>query len=136
MNETNDFTPVEEEAIEEEFAEEVSEAEENPSPELDLGSDLEELAGEFPELCSLDTLSGSERYKELRALGLTPAEAYLASVRRTPKFDSRSHLKTSVPRSAKSPGGAMSRQELIEARELFSGLSDRQIEDLYRKVTK
>ncbi len=128
MMETNDFTPVEE------IAEEVCEAEENPAPELDLDSDLNELAGEFPEPISRDMLP--ERYGELRALGLTPVEAYLASVRRTAKFDSRSHLKTSVPRAAKSPGGAMPRRELLEARELFSGLSDRQIEDLYRKVTK
>ena len=129
--ETNDFTPVEDEVTEE-----ICEVEESLAPEIDLDSDLDELAGEFPESISKDALSDSERYKELRTLGLTPAEAYLASIRRTPKFDSRSHLRTSVPRAAKSPGGAMSRRDLIEARELFSGLSDRQIEDLYRKVTK
>lgn len=131
MMETNDFTQVDEG-----ISEEICEAEESHAPEIDLDSDLEELAGEFPESISKDALSDSERYKELRALGLTPAEAYLASIRRAPKFDSRSHLRTSVPRAAKSPGSAMSRHELIEARELFSGLSDRQIEDLYRKVTK
>lgn len=133
MTETNDFNE-NEPLLEESIDEEVSEAEEYGAPTLDIESDLDELAGEFPEAITEEMLSG--RYRELRALGLTPAEAYLASVRRVPKFDSRSHLRTSVPRAVKSPGGAMSRRELIEARELFSGLSDRQIEDLYRKVTK
>jgi len=134
MIETNDFD--ENEPIEEVLTEEVSESEEivAENAELDIESDLSELASEFPEPISEEMLTG--RYSELRALGLTPAEAYLASVRRTPKFDSRSHLKTSVPRAVKSPSGAMSRRELLEARALFSGLSDRQIEDLYRKVTK
>ena len=134
MNETNDFAPaddVTDEAIEAEAIE--AEAVEN---ELDLESDLMELENEFPELCSLEMLTASDRYKELRTLGLTPTEAYLAGVRRIPKTDSRSHLRSGVPRVAKSPSGAMSRRELLEARELFSGLSDRQIEDLYRKVNK
>lgn len=134
MIEMNDFD--ENEPLEEGLTEEVSEGEEiaAESNELDIDSDLAELASEFPEPITEEMLTG--RYSELRALGLTPTEAYLATARRTPKFDSRSHLKTSVPRAVKSPGGAMSRRELLEARALFSGLSDRQIEDLYRKVTK
>lgn len=101
--------------------------------EQDYSEELRTLNGEFPDV-SLD--ESSERYRELRALGLTPKEAYFASAQRTPKFDTRSHLTSSVPRMARSPMGAMSRRELEEARELFSGMSDRQIEDLYRKVTK
>ncbi|MBP3401800.1 MAG: hypothetical protein J6K85_01945 [Clostridia bacterium] len=133
MTETNDYNenePLNESEEIETVEPDVSE----PDGSIDIESDLSELASEFPEAISEEMLTG--RYSELRALGLTPAEAYLASVRRTPKFDSRSHLKASVPRAVKSPGGAMSRRELLEARELFSGLSDRQIEDLYRKVTK
>ncbi len=101
--------------------------------EQDYSEELQALNGEFPDV-SLD--ESSERYRELRSLGLTPREAYFASAQRAPKFDTRSHLKSSVPRMARSPMGAMSRRELEEARELFSGMSDRQIEDLYRKVTK
>ena len=101
--------------------------------ETDYSDELRRLNGEFPEV-SLD--EESERYRELRSLGLTPREAYFASASRAPKPDTRSHLTAGVPRMARSPMGAMSRRELEEARELFSGLSDRQIEDLYRKVTK
>ena len=133
MIETNDLN--ENEPLNEVEEIEVAEPEvSEPDNSFDIENDLAELASEFPEAIGEEMLTG--RYSELRALGLTPAEAYLASVRRTPKFDSRSHLKTSVPRAVKSPGGAMPRRELLEARELFSGLSDRQIEDLYRKVTK
>ena len=131
MNDYNEGEP-----LEEALTDEVSESAEATADnvELDIEGDLAELASEFPEAISEDMLT--DRYRELRTLGLTPAEAYLASARRTPKFDSRSHLKTSVPRAVKSHVGAMSRRELLEARTLFSGLSDRQIEDLYRKVTK
>lgn len=101
--------------------------------ETDYSDELRRLNGEFPEV-SLD--EESERYRELRSLGLTPREAYFASASRAPKPDTRSHLTAGVPRMVRSPMGAMSRRELEEARELFSGLSDRQIEDLYRKVTK
>lgn len=101
--------------------------------QTDYSDELRRLNGEFPEV-SLD--EESERYRELRSLGLTPREAYFASASRAPKPDTRSHLTAGVPRMARSPMGAMSRRELEEARELFSGLSDRQIEDLYRKVTK
>ena len=46
-----------------------------------LMSDYEELKAEFPELASLgdiSTMEGAIRYGELRALGLTPREAYMA----------------------------------------------------------
>ena len=113
--------------------EDISENVPQKAEESDYSDELRRLNGEFPEV-SLD--EESERYRELRSLGLTPREAYFASASRAPKPDTRSHLTAGVPRMARSPMGAMSRQELEEARELFSGLSDRQIEDLYRKVTK
>lgn len=50
--------------------------------------------------------------------------------------DTRSHLTSSVPRTASAPRGGMSAAELHMARELFSGLSDAQIHRLYKKVTQ
>lgn len=99
--------------------------------------DLEELALLFPEVKgkrSITELKNPLRYAALRDLGLTPREAYLATegVRRS--TDNRGHIISRVPASA-GGGGALSGKELSAARELFSGLSDREIQRLYKKVT-
>ena len=103
--------------------------------------DLEALKAEFPALRTLRSIGELEnamRFAELRELGLTPREAYLAtsspkSERVTP-YDNRSHLHSSVPKSHGGRVDAMSIGELCEARELFSGLSDSEIVRLYKKV--
>ena len=105
-----------------------------------LMSDYEELKAEFPELASLGDISkmeGAIRYGELRALGLTPREAYMAT-RRKPvsPVSSRAHLTPAAPGSARKSGAGMPRSELKIAREIFSGLSDSEIEALYKKVTR
>ena len=99
--------------------------------------DLHELSLIFPEVKgkrSITELKNPLRYAALRDLGLTPKEAYLATegVRRA--ADNRGHIVSRVPASA---GGAsaLSGKELSAARELFSGLSDREIQRLYKKVT-
>lgn len=53
-----------------------------------------------------------------------------------PAPDTRAHLTSSVPRTAASPKQLMTPAELREARELFSGLSDSEINRLYKKVTQ
>ena len=50
--------------------------------------------------------------------------------------DTKSHLTSSVPRAASLPRGAMTKQELNEARALFRGLDDGEIHRLYKKVTQ
>lgn len=87
-----------------------------------------------------DTYSStaSERYKELRALGLTHEEAYLASSVKSGTsrmHDTRSHLSDSTPRAAGSQKTVMTRRELREAREIFAALDDSEIIRLYKKVT-
>ncbi len=112
-----------------------------PTDECDceaLEGDADELRARFPELSGIeriDELKSYKRYSELRALGLTPEEAYLATARRNAVHDNRSHITSAVPRAASSPRG-MSRRELGIARELFSDLSDSEIQRLYQKVTK
>ena len=46
------------------------------------------------------------------------------------------HLTSSVPRAARVPRGALSKSEMTELRELFGGLSDADIQRLYKRVTK
>lgn len=102
-------------------------------------ADMEELRSLFPHLrekTSITELDNPLRYAALRDLGLTPKEAYLATSEPMQKYDNRSHLRSAVPKSASTPTGILTRGELEAARELFSGLSDREIQKLYKKVSR
>ncbi len=111
-------------------------------PDIDydelMASDLAELIHEFPELSSLTSLTDIKnplRYAALRDMGLSPTEAYLAA-RGKESRDTRSHLTGGVPKPAGAQGSTMSRKELEGARDLFFGLSDAEIQRLWRRVTK
>lgn len=100
-------------------------------------SDVNELRSEFAELSALTSLTELDnpiRYGALRDLGLTPSEAYLATRRRRAE-DNRSHLRPT--RSvARGTAPLMTDAEMSVARELFSEISDAEIRQLYKKVTK
>ena len=101
--------------------------------------DLEELRSLFPHLKAIESITELQnplRYAALRDLGLTPREAYMATNEPVYKYDNRSHLRSSVPKGATSPTGLLTSSELEAARELFSGLSDREIQKLYKKVSR
>lgn len=101
--------------------------------------DMEELTSIFPHLSgkkSIVELDNPLRYAALRDLGLSPKEAFLATSEKGVRYDTRSHLKVGMPKAAGSPAGAISHSELSAARELFDGLSDREIQSLYKRVTK
>lgn len=99
--------------------------------------DAEELIAQFPELSGIKDITELEnplRYAALRDLGLSAAEAYLATSPRR-KQDNRAHLRPT--RSvAKASSQLMSESEMSAARELFSDISDSQIRQLYKRVTK
>ena len=102
-------------------------------------ADMAELSSIFPELrgkSRVSELNNPLRYAALRDLGLTPKEAYLATSEPRRAYDTRSHLVSSVPGGATAPQDTLSKNELDAARELFSGLSDREIQKLYKKVSK
>lgn len=101
--------------------------------------DIATLKREFPEIgesFDLSRLADPMRYGALRDLGLSPREAYLASGGRRVSYDNRSHLKGTVPRGARSSLPEIPRSELSIAREIFSDVSEKELERLYRKVTK
>lgn len=101
--------------------------------------DLAALKAQFPalrELSSLAALSDPVRYAELREMGLSPKEAYLATggtARRA--SDNRAHLLSAVPRQGALATNLPTAEQMAEARRLFSNLSDAQIHRLYQKVT-
>jgi len=126
----------------EEITEVDSKAEDN-NPKTDYAaleaedvSTIRELFPEYREISSITELDNPLRYAALRDLGLSVKEAFLATQRRQARYDNRSHLKSSVPRGARSDGISMSADALKEARELFSGLSDSEIQRLYKTVIK
>lgn len=101
--------------------------------------DVAELSREFPELEGIKNITELEnpiRYAALRDLGLSPAEAYLATTKKRRIPDTRSHLYSSVPGASALPKGSMSDGELSMARELFPDISDSEIRKLYKTVTK
>ncbi len=112
-----------------------------PSYEEMERADMEELKRDFPALSSITSLGELEnpaRYGELRELGLSAREAYLATttpkVQRALPYDNRSHLRSAIPRAHGGTGEQISAAEMREARELFSELSDSEIVKLYKKV--
>ena len=103
---------------------------------LDLAA-LGEALPELASLPSLSALSSPARYGELREIGLSPVEAYLATEGRrllTRPRDTRGHLQSSVGRTASTAQGRLGSAELAAARDLFPALSDGEIEALWRRV--
>lgn len=133
---TAEVSTVTREATEEPLTEPIPEEEATDYSRI-VEEDILALKSEFAELASMKDiyeLKNPIRYGALRDLGLTPKEAYLASGGRRTVSDNRAHLHSSVPRSATSPLGEIPRKEFEMARELFSDLSDGEIQKLYRKV--
>lgn len=103
-----------------------------------IAEDVTALRAEFPELRGIKDITDINnplRYAALRDLGLTPAEAYMATAKRRTQ-DTRAHLKSAHGKSASTALGMMSQKELAAARELFPGMSDADLQHLYKKVTK
>lgn len=148
--------PTEEETVEIPSAEDAAGEGEVPGGETDEGEasdeatlpdyrrleseDLLVLRAAVPELRDapdLSALSDPGRYGELREAGLDPLEAYLATegrrLLRRPR-DNRTHLVSSLGRTASYAGGRISAAELHAARDLFPGLGDGEIEALWRRV--
>ena len=119
--------------------------------EKKMQSDFAEIQREFPETRNLKSLREIEnlaKFGRFRDLGLSPKEAYAAanpdgvrkSVAAATKQQSlnetKAHLKSAVPAGSKDDGIAISKKELIEWRDLFPNLSDKEISKLYKESAK
>lgn len=103
-----------------------------------IREDIAQLKSEFPELSELSEitqLNNPLRYAALRDLGLSPAEAYMATAPRHRQRDNRSHLTSAMPKAGVNRYGGMTKREMDRARELFADLSDSEIQALYKSVT-
>lgn len=104
--------------------------------ELELADDVNVLRAELAELSSLrsiDDLAHPEEYARFRSLGLTPREAYLATGERR---EPREQRRITAPMSVKRDRTTIPDYYLKMAREIFGGLSDREIQSLYKRVSR
>lgn len=105
-----------------------------------VAEDIATLRVSFPELGNLSDITELQnpmRYAALRDLGLSAAEAYLATTPRRAVYDNRSHLSGAFPKTKSAPPtGGMTRAEWNMAKDLFPELSDGEIYELYKKATE
>lgn len=94
------------------------------------------LCPDLGHLQSLGELPDARRFGELRELGLSVEETLGALGMIGRSHDSRSHLRTAVPRRLGDGGVRMSPFELESAKRLFPGLGEREITRLYRRVSE
>ena len=83
----------------------------------------------------LSELPFARRFAELRDLGLSVKEALAAAAPRFERQDGKTHLRAVAPRGARIPEGTLDRDRMKEAKQLFAGLSEQEINALYRRVT-
>ena len=97
--------------------------------------DVALLKAKFPELGSIGStaeLRYPEKYARFRRMGLSATEAYLA----TGQGRARGKIPPASPLSVTGRKDGIPQRELRVAREIFTGLSDREIQALYKRVTK
>ena len=103
--------------------------------ELDFEEDLATLKTEFPEIRGIDSikrLANPEKYERFRRMGLTPGEAYMASG----EHRSAARAIPASPLSVTRQREGIPDRQLRMAREIFTGLTDVEIQALYKRVTK
>ena len=107
-------------------------------------SEIKKLFPEFSELRDIRELTNATRFAELRDAGLSVSEALAATnmdrmisslAKRIARQDTKSHLRSAVPSASALQKNRMSAEELHSARELFGSLSDRELENLYKRAT-
>lgn len=111
---------------------------------LSLASaDYDALCESFPAARaypSLAAMPGAERFSELRELGLSVGEAARAAMPEVSAVMSREASRdarvASMPNRSEASRGGMSYGEMAAARELFSGLSTKELLSLYRRVNQ
>lgn len=115
--------------------------------------DLAQLHAAYPETKQYDDLRKLPRdiltkFARNRELGLTAKEAYAAAnpdgirttvataVKKKTMSDSKSHLRSTVPKGSKDDSISMTNSELKQWRDLFPHMSDKEIQSLYKKTAK
>ena len=99
-------------------------------------AEIKRLDPSYAPAAHLGELPFARRFAELRDLGLSVKEALAAASPRFQSYDGRAHLRAVAPRGARAPEGVLDRDRMKEAKLLFSGLSEGEINALYRRVSR
>ncbi len=116
-------------------------------------ADLAELHAAYPETKQYKHLRNlpddiKQKFGRFRDAGLSAKEAYAAAnpdgirttvataVKKKSLHDSKSHLRTSVPKGSKDDGIVMPKSEMAHWRDLFPNMSDKEIRSLYKSTAK
>ena len=111
--------------------------------------DLAAVRAAFPGITydSVDAFPNAVRFKALRDGGATPEEAFRAShpeavasqvaaaVKQKGR-DSKDHLTSNVPRAARDTSTTVSRADMESYRDMFPGMSDKEIIALHRRANR
>ena len=113
-----------------------------PPPPIDYAAmaaadlaEIKRLDPTYAPAAHLSELPFARRFAALRDMGLSVAEALSAVTPRFSPYDTRSHLRPSAPGGARNPEGCLSAEEMKAAKVLFSDLSEKELQSLYRRVT-
>ena len=138
---TDDRTDASLAGEDEAYAEEDCAATERRYAEL-ATADYEAICAAFPAArgySALVDMPGAARFSELRELGLSVEEATRAAMPEMTQYAKsavRDMRVSSMPQRSESMRGGMSYGEMAAARELFSGLSTKELLSLYRRVNQ
>ena len=99
-------------------------------------AEIKRLDPSYAPALHLGDLPFARRFAELRDLGLSVKEALAAASPRFDTYDGRAHLRAGAPRGARAPEGSLDRDRMREAKLLFAGLSEGEINALYRRVSR
>lgn len=99
-------------------------------------AEIKRLDPSYAPAAHLSELPFARRFAELRDLGLSVAEALAAASPHTGYRDGRLHLRALAPRGRGSTEGTLDRAQMKEAKLLFSGLSEGEINALFRRVSQ
>lgn len=117
--------------------------------EKKMQDDLAAIHSAYPETrkyASVMEFPNFKRFAELRDSGNTPTEAFDAAhpqairesaanaTRQQSLNNTKNHLKSAVPKGSKDNSVTMTKKDLLECREIFPDLSDKEILALYRKT--
>ncbi len=97
-------------------------------------AEIKALCREFAGVERLAELPFAHRFAELRELGLSVSEALAAAMPQRSYESGKGHLRSAVPRPSYTPEDSLSHEEMRAAKDLFYGLSEKEINALYRRV--
>lgn len=106
-------------------------------------AEIKRLFPSFSDISHLRELDRAERFGEMREAGLSVEEALMATnyerifeaiVKKARAANGKSHLQSRVPTASGGETVGMTGEQMRQAKEMFDGLSEREIQSLYKRA--